>query len=122
MWFHIIFELDQAKPSGLDQDYLKYSDYAVVTGNPININFLEFLIFKEANGAKKSFNSWWMNNDTVFYGVMDKFLRVCCNENIEKWEIFSAPIHEVFYLDSNTVLPSNFDLSILAPNVWKNIL
>ena len=57
MWFHFIFELDQAKPSGLDQDYLKYSDYAVVTGNPININFLEFLIFKQANGAKKSFNS-----------------------------------------------------------------
>ena len=59
MWFHIIFEHDQAKPSGLDQDYLKYSDYAVVTGNPININFLEFLIFKQANRAKKSFNSWW---------------------------------------------------------------
>ena len=46
MWFHIIFELDQAKPSVLDQDYLKYSNNAVVTGKLININFLEFFLFQ----------------------------------------------------------------------------
>ena len=48
MWFHIIFELDQAKPSVLDQDYLKYSNNAVVTGKLISINFLEFFISNHA--------------------------------------------------------------------------
>ena len=60
MWFHIIFELDQAKPSVLDQDYLKYSNNAVVTGKLISINFLEFFFISNHAIVDE------MNYDTVF--------------------------------------------------------
>ena len=70
MWFHIIFELDQAKPSGLDQDYLKYSNNAVVTGKLISINFLEFFISNHAIVDD-------MIDETVlWFFTTDKFLRV----------------------------------------------